>query len=575
MVDGGIMTAAVDLVDTQGGKQADIRVPANTLWREVNLPDGRAWCAGAADENLATAICKAFDAEKPETAIAAAVQAVQSQFAIVVQSGTNLACAVDKIRSIPLIWSRAANGTMVVAQLGDALFDGLSAQGSTRPPIDLSQARAVAMSGCTIGPATLYEGVSTLLSGEFLLAQGDQAPVTHSYFRYLPWQDIPTSPAQEESSEQLEAILLGALKETVRKADGRCIAVPLSAGLDSRYIASGLRQIGYENVLCFSYGQQGNRESQAARKIAQELGYRWEFFPYELSAMREAFADRAYQGFIEYSDSLTSVHFPQDFIAVSGLLRNQILPTDAIVVNGQSGDFLTGNHIPRALADLPETAGAGTEPVIDALLKKHFALWGHLQTSAQHAAVKSLLTSEFDYLAGGELPAESQQLFGLFEASEYIDRQSKYVVNGQRSYEQLGLDWDLPLWHGDLIEFYAAQPLSAKLGQKLYRDTLMRMNWQGVWRDIPVNPTRLRPWWLPPVRNALKLMHVPLGKTAWHRFERRYLGYFMSTLCAYAIRDWSQVARDGRNPRSARAYHVEDYLLRHGVNLADIEGTAP
>ena len=566
------MTGTAGPADGLAAVPADIRLPQIGLWNRHDLEDGAIWCAGAADRALGEKIRDALRTEDPKGAISGALKAIPQQFAIVVRSGASLVCAVDRIRSIPLIWAQAENGTLVVAQQGAALFDALATHGTGRPSVDMQQARAVAMSGYTIGPATLYQGVSGLLSGEYLIVRNGGDPKVIPYFRYLPWQNIPQVPATaEESSQTLGDILLEALQDTVRKADGRCIAVPLSAGLDSRYVVSGLKEIGYENVLCFSYGQDGNREAQAARKIAQELGYRWVIYPYELNAMRSAFSSDAYFRFADYSDSLTAVHFPQDFIAVAALLGDGTLPPDAMVVNGQSGDFLTGNHIPAILADAPNERAADRRPVIAALLKKHFALWPHLQTPHFQAVIETLLDEEFGLLTGGNDPTDAAQMFGLFEASEYVDRQSKYVVNGQRSYEQLGLDWDLPLWHGDLIDFYAAQPLTAKLGQKLYRDTLMRLNWQGVWRDIPVNATRLRPWWLPAVRNAMKLLHAPLGREAWHRSERRYLGYFMSTLCAYAVRDWSDVARDNRNPRSAMAYHVEDYLSRHGVTMADVE----
>lgn len=567
------MTTAAGAVPQFGPGTVDIRLPGNKLWHRHDIDGATVWCAGAADRNVAQALVTALASAEPLQSATDIMRGVPHQFAIIARTERATFCAVDRVRSIPLIWTAEGDGPAIIAQCGTDMFAGLAAAGRARPAVDRDQALAVAMSGYTVGPHTLYQDIHALLPGECLYITSEDAPEVHAYWRYRPWSESPARKrSTAENSEELAEILLRALRDTVRKADGRCIAVPLSAGLDSRYVASGLKEIGYDNVLCFSYGLEGNREAHAAQAIAGELGYRWAFHPYEMGAMRKAFASQDYQAFIDYSDSLTAVHFPQDFVAVTGLLKNGTLPPDTVVVNGQSGDFLTGNHIPASLAGAEGYAEPGIGTVVSALLNKHFALWGHMQTPENQGVIDRLLTVEFDSLTDGGFQEDAAKLYGLFEASEYADRQSKYVVNGQRSYEQLGLDWDLPLWHGDLIDFYETQPLSAKVGQKLYRDTLLRTNWQGVWRDIPVNATRLRPWWLPPVRTMLKVIHAPLGRKAWHRFERRYLDYFMSTLCAHAVRDWVDVARDTRNPRSAIAYHVEDYLGRHGMTIEEAGG---
>ena len=48
-----------------------------------------------------------------------------------------------------------------------------------------------------------------------------------------------------------------------------------------------------------------------------------------------------------YADSLTSIHFPQDFTAIKHLHDNNIISKDSVIVNGQSGDFISGNHLPN------------------------------------------------------------------------------------------------------------------------------------------------------------------------------------------------------------------------------------
>ena len=43
---------------------------------------------------------------------------------------------------------------------------------------------------------------------------------------------------------------------------------------------------------------------------------------------------------------LHSIHFPQDFAAIKHLHDNDLISKDSVIVNGQSGDFISGNHLP-------------------------------------------------------------------------------------------------------------------------------------------------------------------------------------------------------------------------------------
>ena len=57
----------------------------------------------------------------------------------------------------------------------------------------------------------------------------------------------------------------------MEQASNRQIAVPLSAGRDSRLVVSGLKHLGAENVTCYSYGPRGNFEGEIAKRICESL----------------------------------------------------------------------------------------------------------------------------------------------------------------------------------------------------------------------------------------------------------------------------------------------------------------
>ncbi|MEK9662368.1 MAG: asparagine synthase C-terminal domain-containing protein, partial [Alphaproteobacteria bacterium] len=487
-------------------------------WRRLTSGDRVFWFRGHVRGRSAEALASEA-ATLSRAGVEAWLRALDGHFALVLTGPDWSLAAVDRVRSSPLLWARH-NSRLLVSSDGPALRAALDLG-----PDDLDnvQGDAFAMAGFTVGDATLYRGIRQLLPGTYLLDAPDMPGTVESYHRWRPHQ-----PAGAEAGDL--ATVLSRLHESliarlVEDAAGRPILVPLSAGLDSRFLASGLAAAGYKNVHCVAYGRAGNREAVVSEQIARRLGYRWSFVPYTNAIVRTAWASDDHRAYEAYADSFTAIPFPQDYVALTVLRERDDLPADTVVVNGQTGDFITGNHVPRSLIG----HAGGTDDIrmariVDALVAKHFKHWTGLATPERMARIRGLLSDEI--AAAGGLPGDPADDFGVYEYSEFVDRQAKYVINGQRLYEYLGLDWRLPFWDRDYLDFWERAPLSAKANQALYRDVLERDNWGGVWRDIPVNPMRIRPVSLMVARQLAKILHAPLGAERWHAFERRYFLYW-------------------------------------------------
>lgn len=525
-------------------------------WRRVGAGSDALWFKGHLYGAADPATIAAKLAAAGLAGAADAIAELDGHFALVFEGPGWTMAATDRIASIPLAYASDGDGWAID---GEAVR---LAQRLGLGEIEPGAALAIAMAGYTIGRASLYRGIEALAPGEAVLFRGGADPERRRYYAYAP-----RPRGDGASAKDLLRVTRRVFEKTIAGLDGRTVLIPLSAGLDSRLVASALAELGYRNVKCFSYGRIGNHEALAGRRIAERLGLPWTFVPHSPAQQKAHFESADCRAYERYADTLQAIPFQQDFHAVQTLKENGYAPQDAVFVNGQSGDYITGHHIPDAL--LEPSGGSDEEAawrrVLDAAIAKHFDLWSSLKTPGNLARIERLLRD--DLAEAGLGPGDPAEDFARYEASEFRNRQSKYVVAGQRTYEWFGFEWRLPLWDREYLDFWAAAPLAAKARQRLYRETLVAADWGGVWGDGFWPARTITPGWMRPIRFAAKAAHAPLGRARWHRFERRYIAWWIDPVCNYAAAPYAVVARDRRGQRNAISWHAERYLGARGLDI--------
>lgn len=489
------------------------------------------------------------------------IRSLGGHFAFVAQGKGWAVAAVDRVRSIAVAFAKD-KGDWLVDNQAHRLKGTL---GLGPGDADAEAALALGMAGYTVDRATLFPAVRQLSAGEFVLFRSGAEPVVERYYSYQPWRaDKPVyDPAH--AGRELEETLLSIIDEMMKSIGDRQLVVPLSAGRDSRAIVSAAVHLGYSNIRTFAYGRKGNHEVAASKAIAERLGLPWRFVPCTVPMMRSFFSSRDYAAYLDYADSLQSVPFVQDMPQIMQLKRKGYIPDDAVIANGNSGDYISGAHIVPEVQDV--RAELDTEKrmtrILDALSNKHFSLWQSLRTPSNLDRIRAQLTACLQ--SEGLKLGSPENDYGFYEYAEFQDRQTKYVITGERIYEFLGHEWRLPLWDNALLDFFEGIPLEGKIGQGLYAETLERANWGGAWRDIPVNRRTIRPLWLVPLRWLAKAAHAPMGRDAWHRFERRFFQYFLDPTCNSACVPYVRAACDRRGARHHISWLTEGYLNRHSV----------
>ena len=479
--------------------------------------------------------------------IAEYLSGLNGHFAFVFQNAQSTLVAVDRVRSIPVFYNEhevCSNPTFLTKHTS----------------VNHNAALSLKMAGYTIGEDTLYSGINSLTAGQFFFVDREGNLNRENYYQYKPW--IPSS--KKATSEELSKITLNILEKLIASLNGRQVIIPLSAGNDSRLIASGLKHLGYKNVKCYSYGIPGNFEAQVAKIIAEKLGYEFKFIPLNLRDERKFYRSNEFKEYLAFAETFVAVPYFQSLSTIPRL-RNWI-DRDAVFVNGNTGDFISGGHVSSMFlsGNSHKTDKERLNIVNQANIDKNFSLWGFLKTEKNLKNITAQLTSE--------VPVELREVdidneHGLYEYSEFKNRQSKYVISGQRAYEFYGHEWRLPLWDESYLEFWEKVPLNLKLNQKLYTDMLRTQNWGGVWDDdIPVNKKTIRPSWIIPLRTLIKAVFILFGKKKWHRFEIIAFYYFMDVTRMMCSINYSSVLRAAfKEPRHHVSWQSDEYLKSKNI----------
>ena len=274
-----------------------------------------------------------------------ALAILDGNFAFILQAKRYVLACVDHVRSFPLFYSLVGGGLRL----------SCSAQ-SLRADVGLEEFDETAeleflMSGYVLGGNTLYEGLQQLQGGEFLLYTEENHDVVLKRYCTFFSEDILEG-SEEDLLHEADARHERAFAKMIQALDGRQVCVPLSAGLDSRLVLGFLLEHKYDNIRTFTYGRAQLWEVEAARTIAKKAGVAWLHVEHRPNQVKDHLYSPEGLNYLRFANGLASVPIITDSYALSVLQADQILEPNCVIVNGQTGDFTTGGHLPVSLLAL-------------------------------------------------------------------------------------------------------------------------------------------------------------------------------------------------------------------------------
>ena len=86
----------------------------------------------------------------------------------------------------------------------------------------------------------------------------------------------------------------------------------------------------------------------------------------------------------------------QGLLAIDKLLEINFIDKQDIIINGNSGDFITGGHIPLINSNIKKFDNQNTmlDNILDIHINKHYALWDSLLQEKNKKLIKKLLLEQ-------------------------------------------------------------------------------------------------------------------------------------------------------------------------------------
>ncbi len=471
-------------------------------------------------------------------------------FAFIIEQGPRVIAAVDKIRSYPVFYyhegsrfqvSNSARALKEARRLGE--LDDLS----------LLEFR---MAGYVTGRRTLFEYLYQLQAGEMVVwnhLDTQQKLYRAHYFIFYSQETYDASGDElvEEVNRRTDIIF----KRISEQVAGKSVWVPLSGGLDSRLVLCKLKQHCCERLRAFSWGVPGNREAAAARRVADLVGVPWVFVPDTHQEAREYFFSEERRRYWEFADGLHVVPNLNQQCALKKLMRSGRVRPGDVIINGQSGDFIAGAHI-------PEVKGEWSHAILlDRIIAKHYYHRNDLLRPKNLEDIRSCITEllrEHTLLV-----IDNEQEFARqYELWEWQERQTKRVVNGQRNYDFLGLNWELPLWESDYLHFWRCVPVSLKKRRRLFVEYVERMDYYGVFRKFRPMLSRWPGKWII-IQYIGHIVKLFLGSRASKTYYERldYFSQYGNLFAQVSYKEFLELARTHKSPLAVYAKHWIDENL--------------
>ena len=445
--------------------------------------------------------------------------------------------AVDQVASKSILYKEQNNKFYVY-------FDTPNLNQFNQPSL-----KDILYSGYTLKNETIFKEVKSMLPGEYMYLDNKKKISKFKWYNFSPKYKVKIK--DRNFGEILNNIFNNIKLNNLNKK----FLIPLSAGVDSRLIVSFMKNLGL-NFETFTYGFKRQRDFKIAEDICTKLNVKNHKIIMG-SANSTVYNQQKFKKFLNFKNFGISANNFGDFGPLS-ILGKRINKNEFMILNGQSGDFLTGGHLPTNIISTKNSFKKNKLLLFNFILNKHYTLWDNHDANCHLDYLKRVNKYYFK---------NCKNYFDLlksYEIYEFENRQSKWVIGQQKVYEFLGYTWDLPLWKTSIMKFFENELLlNEKINQKYYKSFLIKKNYSDIWTSIPINPKLTFPLTLRLTRLFFKTLFFFIGKNKWHMFHKRFFEYFLDPTGVIKMTKYKNFIKLINIPRNSVSIISKNYFNKY------------
>ena len=368
------------------------------------------------------------------------------------------------------------------------------------------------LSGYCIDDSTIYENIYSVIPGGYV--ELDLKLNTLKRKKYIKFNRSVKKKKINflKYYKKFDELLNYEFKKIINKNLDKTIYVPLSGGLDSRLILCKLIENKCKNLVAFSYGSIGNFETIKSKKISKKFGVKWLFL--NSKNIKNDFFSKSRK---QYSKVGFGKFLPpmREYFAINELYKKKF-NKKILIINGQTGDYISGGQIPKYLID---TKKINLNKFINEILNKNISYWkGNKDTKLK---IFKKLKTKYKFLKNKSNEIKLSEL----EKWNFYNRQSNIVITDVLLYEFFNFDWEMPFWSKKIVSFFNHLPINERYNKKFYIKYLQKYNYNNSFENIRKGSSwTIYTSWTKYLANFLGLFDLRL-KDLTYSFMR-YFGHY-------------------------------------------------